>query len=91
MSRSNPDYTKHIETYNEAIDVISQFICRLNDFKDRFQWISNETMDNADPEIEASYCLQKLSVLLATLNIYKKETEQMVSYEKPTEKTVISE
>lgn len=79
MNRSKPDYTKHIETYDEAIDVISQFICRLNEFKDRFQWISNDAMDNADPEIETSYCLQKLSVLLATLVIYKKETEDQLN------------
>jgi hypothetical protein len=37
------------------------------------EYISNITLDNADPEFQASEVLEKLAVLLSTLVIYKKE------------------
>ena len=62
-----------LNEFDKAITCISEFISRLDDFKTRFEYISDQTTDNADPEIEASECLEKLGVLLATLNIYRKE------------------
>lgn len=40
----------------------------------RFEWISDYTQDNADPEIDSSECLEKLGVLLSIIVIYKNET-----------------
>lgn len=62
-----------IKTFEDATGEIAEFISKLNDFKMKFGWISNQTLDNADPELEASECLEKLGVLLATLIIYKNE------------------
>ena len=67
-------------TNSEILSVLSEaeyetakYIDKLSDLKGRFQWISNITMDNADPECEATEVLEKLAVLLSTLVIYKKE------------------
>ena len=67
-------------TNSEILSVLSEaeyetakYIDKLSDLKGRFHWISNITMDNADPECEATEVLEKLAVLLSTLVIYKKE------------------
>lgn len=65
-----------IQTFSKAINDISIFISKLADYKRSFEYISEQTMDNADPECEAAECLEKLGVLLATLNIYKEEYTQ---------------
>jgi hypothetical protein len=62
-----------VKVFEEAINDTSNFISQLADYKGKFEYISNQTTDNGDPEIEAAECLEKLGVLLATLNIYKKE------------------
>lgn len=62
-----------LNVFDEAIKNTSEFISRLNDYKIRFEYISDQTTDNSDPEIEASDCLEKLGVFLATLNIYRNE------------------
>ena len=62
-----------LNVFDEAIKCTSEYISRLNDLKMRFEYISNQTTDNADPEIESADCLEKLGVLLATLNIYRNE------------------
>jgi hypothetical protein len=62
---------KHIKN---GIEKVSEFISWLADYKRRCNWISNQTMDNADPECEAATCLENLGLLLAVLNIYEKET-----------------
>jgi hypothetical protein len=76
-------YTKSqiVETFTEGIDKISKFISWLDDFKRRCEWISNQTMDNADPECEAATCVERLGVLLATLNIYQNEYQQELTEE----------
>jgi hypothetical protein len=61
---------KHIKN---GIEKVSTFISWLAEFKCRCHWISNQTTDNADPECEASECLEHLGLLLAVLNIYEKE------------------
>lgn len=62
-----------VQTFDQASVKVAEFISVLNDLKGKFERISNQTMDNADPEIEAANCLEKLSVLLSTLVIYKNE------------------
>lgn len=62
-----------LSTFESAIKDVSIFISKLSDYKGKFEYISNQTTDNADPELEASECLEKLGVLLATLNIYHDE------------------
>lgn len=62
-----------LSTFESAIKDVSIFISKLVDYKGKFEYISNQTADNADPELEASECLEKLGVLLATLNIYHDE------------------
>ena len=73
MFYSNDDILK---TFSEAINDTAVFISKLADHKRKFQYISEQTMDNADPECDAADCLEKLGVLLATLNIYKEEYTQ---------------
>jgi hypothetical protein len=67
-------------TNSEILSVLSEaeyetakYIDNLSDLKGRMEYISNITMDNADPEIQAAEVLEKLAVLLSTLVIYKKE------------------
>lgn len=52
---------------------IAKFISLLSDLKGKFERISDQTLDNADPLFEASECLEKLGVLLSTVTIYKNE------------------
>lgn len=68
-------YTKEqiVETFEESSLKVAEFISLLADYRDKFDWISNQTMDNADPLLETQECLEKLGVLLATLIIYKNE------------------
>lgn len=73
MVYSNNDILK---TFSEAINDTAVFISKLAEHKRKFQYISEQTMDNADPECDASECLEKLGILLATLNIYKEEYTQ---------------
>jgi hypothetical protein len=68
--RSNEEI---LEVFHNAILDTSKFIALLNDYKQRFDWISNQTMDNADPVCDAQDCLERLGILLATLNIYHQE------------------
>jgi hypothetical protein len=69
---------KHIKN---GIEKVSEFISWLDVFKRRCEWISKQTMDNADPECEVATCLERLGVLLATLNIYENEYQQEVNEE----------
>ena len=62
-----------VECYDEAIIKIAEFVSNLEWLRQRFEWISDYTQDNADPEIEASSVLEKLGVLLSTIIIYKNE------------------
>jgi hypothetical protein len=62
-----------LSTFKDAIKDTSIFISKLSDYKNLFAYISNQTMDNADPELAAGECLEKLETLLAILNIYYDE------------------
>jgi hypothetical protein len=62
-----------LSVLTEAEYETAKYIDKLSDLKGRMEYISNITMDNADPEIQAAEVLEKLAVLLSTLVIYKKE------------------
>ena len=62
-----------VKKFEDAINDVSTFISKLNEYKNTFEYISDQTKDNGDPMFETSDCLERLGVLLATLNIYHKE------------------
>jgi hypothetical protein len=62
-----------VKKFENAINDVSEFISKLNEHKNVFEFISNQTGDNCDPGLETSVCLERLGVLLAILNIYHKE------------------
>lgn len=62
-----------LSVLSEAEYVTAKYIDKLSDLKGRMEYISNITLDNADPELQAAEVLEKLAVLLSTLVIYKKE------------------
>lgn len=73
MNYTNEDI---VETFDRASVKVAEFISLLSDFKGKFERISDQTLDNADPLCESAECLEKLGVLLATLTIYKNEYEK---------------
>lgn len=62
-----------LSVLSEAEYETARYIDKLSDLKGRMEYISNITMDNADPEFQAAEVLEKLAVLLSTLVIYKHE------------------
>lgn len=62
-----------IETLEKGMSEVAIFIDKLNELKRQFERISDITLDNADPEFQASETLEKLAVLLSTLVIYRNE------------------
>lgn len=62
-----------VTIFDESSIEIAEFISKLNDWKNKFDMISNQTMDNADPFCDAQTCLEQLGVLLSTIIIYKNE------------------
>lgn len=62
-----------VHTFDRASMKVAEFISLLSDFKGKFERISDQTLDNADPLCESAECLEKLGILLATLTIYKNE------------------
>ena len=67
---TNEDFLKCFE---EGIVKTAEFISWLNSYKGSLEIISNQTMDNADPELDAAEALEKLGLFLSTLVIYKDE------------------
>ena len=62
-----------LSTFKDAIKDTSIFISKLAEYKNLFEYISNQTMDNADPALASAECLEKLGTFLAILNIYYDE------------------
>lgn len=62
-----------INVYHEAANDVACFIGKLEAYRDKFDYISNQTMDNADPLCASSKCLEELGILLSTLVIYENE------------------
>lgn len=67
---------KIVEIYDEASVKTAEMISYLADLKHTFDYISNQTKDNADPAIETSESLERLGILLASIVIYKNEYSQ---------------
>lgn len=65
-----------VSIYQNASITIAEIILQLNELKDKFDQISDYTLDNADPLIEAGESLEKLSKLLAYTITYKDEYEK---------------
>lgn len=59
--------------YNEAAQYIAGVIGKLKEYKVSFDYISNQTMDNADPVCDTAECLENLGCLLASCVIYSNE------------------
>jgi hypothetical protein len=70
-----------IQEYKNAAKDVAEFITRLRSYKDTFEWISIQEMDNADPECDSAECLEKLAGLLATLTNYANEYEEELKKE----------
>ena len=59
--------------YEEASVDVAKFISVLRSYKEKFDYISSQTMDNADPACDVSECLEKLAELISSIIIYKTE------------------
>ena len=60
------------EYHKHAFDIAVMF-SKLKDKRDRFEWLSDQTQDNADPQIDADEALLKLGYLLSTTVLYANE------------------
>ena len=60
------------EYHKHSYDIAVMF-SKLKDKRDRFEWLSDQTHDNADPEMDADEVLLKLGYLLSTTVIYANE------------------
>ena len=69
-------YDEIIDTYHEASYDIAKAISKIFDYKEKFDRISDFTMDNMDPVIDAEEALEKLGVLLASVVIYENEYKE---------------
>ena len=83
MSYSTNEITK---IYEEASVDVAKFISVLRSYKEKFDYISSQTMDNADPACDASECLEKLAELISSIIIYK--TEYLEDVEKEQNKKI---
>ena len=72
--------------YEEASVDVAKFISVLRYYKEKFDYISSQTMDNADPACDTSECLEKLAELMSSLIIYKTEYLEDVEKEKEQNK-----
>jgi hypothetical protein len=75
--------------YEEASIDVAKFIGVLRSYKERFDYISSQTMDNADPACDAGECLEKLAELISSIIIYK--TEYLEDAEKEKNKKIEGE
>lgn len=69
-------YDEIIDTYHEASYDIAKAISKISDYKGKFDRISDFTMDNMDPVIDAEEALEKLGNLLASVVIYENEYKE---------------
>ena len=60
------------EYHKHAYDIAVMF-SKLKDKRDRFEWLSDQTLDNADPQMDADEVLLKMGYLLSTTVIYANE------------------
>lgn len=60
------EYHKH--SYDIAV-----MLSKLKEKRDRFEWLAEQTLDNADPVFDADETLLKLGYLLSTTVIYANE------------------
>ena len=60
------------EYHKHAYDIAVMF-SKLKDKRDRFEWLSDQTQDNADPQLDADEVLLKMGYLLSTTVIYANE------------------
>ena len=70
MSYTNDEIVK---IFDESSIKVAEFIGLLRSYHEKFEYISSQTMDNADPEIDSEECLKALGCLLSTLIVYKDE------------------
>ena len=73
MKRSNKEISN---LYKDAAFDIANMIGKLDEYKNLFDSISNQTMDNADPLCDVQECIERLGVLLSSITIYSKEYEE---------------
>lgn len=78
MKRSNKEIS---ELYKNAAFNIANMIGKLDEYKNLFDSISNQTMDNADPLCDVQECIERLGVLLSSVTIYSKEYEEAAENE----------
>ena len=83
MKRSSKEISN---IYSDAAFEIAKMIGKLDEYKNLFDCISNQTMDNADPLCNVQDCLERLAVLLAAVTIYSKEYEEDVEKEEKIKK-----
>ena len=61
------------QEYHKHSYAIALMFSKLKEKRDRFEWLSDQTQDNADPQLDTDEVLLKLGYLLSTTVIYANE------------------
>lgn len=59
--------------YTDAGFKLAEITSEIVEMKNSFEFMSNETKDNADPFIDAGNVLEKLASLMASVFLYAKD------------------
>ena len=65
-----------VNAYQDGAFEISNSIAKLNEFRNRFENISEFVKDNADPAIDLGEAIEKLGIALSSVVIYANEYEK---------------
>ena len=84
-------YEEIIDVYQNAANDIAQMVSKLNEWKGKFDSISDYTMDNMDPVCDAGDALEKLGLLLSSVVIYANEYKESMEKGEPLKKSSYEE
>lgn len=62
-----------VNLYQEGAFEIANSIAKLNEFRNRFENISEFVKDNADPAIDLGEAIEKLGIALSSVVVYESE------------------
>ena len=74
--KTNDLAEKCARIYHAKAGELAVMIGKIDDMKGQFEALMEETCDNGDPFFDASYALEKMGVLLASVVTYEHEYEE---------------
>lgn len=67
---------KCARVYHEQAGELAAMIGKLDTMKGQFESLMEESSDNGDPFFDASYAIEKMGILLASVVTYEHEYEE---------------